>query len=214
MNILVVEDDANIRRGLVDHFKNQGWQVTEAMDGQLGLDLCSDQAYDLIVLDIMLPRVNGYEICRTLRLAGKSTPIIMLTAKSSEKDVLQGFNAGATDYVRKPFSLAELTARVKSHSTIEDHIIETEWFKLDPTTRSLNQNEKSVTLTDKEAKVLSLLALNCGKVMTRENILNSVWGNTYLQSTRSVDRCIKTLRKKLDNQVIITVRQVGYMIEK
>jgi len=167
MNILVVEDDANIRRGIVDHFKNQGWQVTEAMDGQLGLDLCSAQAYDLIVLDIMLPRVNGYEICRTLRLAGKSTPIIMLTAKSSEKDVLQGFNAGAT-----------------------------------------------VTLTDKEAKVLSLLALNCGKVMTRENILNSVWGNTYLQSTRSVDRCIKTLRKKLDNQVIITVRQVGYMIEK
>ena len=214
MNILVIEDDTNIRRGIVDHFKNQGWQVTEAMDVQLGLDLCSDQAYDLIVLDIMLPRVNGYEICRTLRLAGKSTPIIMLTAKSSEKDVLQGFNAGATDYVRKPFSLAELTARVKSHSTIEDHIIETEWFKLDPTTRSLNQNDKSTTLTDKEAKVLSLLALNCGKVMTRESILNSVWGNTYLQSTRSVDRCIKTLRKKLDNQVIITVRQVGYMIEK
>ena len=215
MKVLVVEDDSNIRRGIVDHFKSQGWLVSEAMDGQLGLEVCSEQAFDVIVLDVMLPQVNGYEICRSVRLEGKTTPIIMLTAKASEEDALQGFNAGATDYVRKPFSLAELTARVRSHG-VEEVItrIENEYFILDLNTRNLEQQgySGSVTLTEKEAQVLALLTHNRGKVMTRDHIMNQVWGNTFMQGTRSVDRCIKTLRKKLQAECIVTIRQVGYMI--
>ena len=215
MKVLVVEDDSNIRRGIVDHFKSQGWLVSEAMDGQLGLEMCSEQAFDVIVLDVMLPQVNGYEICRSVRLEGKTSPIIMLTAKASEEDALQGFNAGATDYVRKPFSLAELTARVQSHG-VKDAItrIENEYFILDLNTRNLEQqgDSGSVTLTEKEAQVLALLTHNRGKVMTRDHIMNPVWGNTFMQGTRSVDRCIKTLRKKLQAECIVTIRQVGYMI--
>ena len=215
MKVLVVEDDSNIRRGIVDHFKSQGWLVSEAMDGQLGLEMCSEQVFDVIVLDVMLPQVNGYEICRSVRLEGKTSPIIMLTAKASEEDALQGFNAGATDYVRKPFSLAELTARVQSHG-VKDAItrIENEYFILDLNTRNLEQqgDSGSVTLTEKEAQVLALLTHNRGKVMTRDHIMNQVWGNTFMQGTRSVDRCIKTLRKKLHDECIVTIRQVGYMI--
>lgn len=214
MKVLIVEDDSSIRRGIVDHFQNQRWQVSEAMDGALGLELASNEKFDVILLDIMLPQVNGYEICRALRIAGKETPIIMLTAKSSEEDALQGFNAGATDYVRKPFSLAELTARVKSHLTNEEQpLIESKWFTLNPSTRQLEQDGESIILTHKEARVLTLLTLNKDKVMTREQILDSVWGNSYMQSIRSVDRCIKTLRKKLNSELIITIRQVGYMIQ-
>lgn len=214
MKVLVIEDDSNIRRGIVDHFQSQGWEVTEAMDGQLGLEFALDLVFDVIVLDIMLPRVNGYEISRAIRREGKSTPIIMLTAKASEEDALEGFHSGTNDYVRKPFSLAELTARAKAYAQPNSEgLIKTKDFVLNPNTKILQQGVEQQVLTDKEAKVLSLLVANHGKVLTREKILNRVWGNTYMQGTRSVDRCIKTLRKKLISDVILTVRQVGYMIK-
>ena len=218
MRVLVVEDDSNIRRGVVDHFAAQGWQVSEAMDGQLGLELALDQPFDVLVLDVMLPRVNGFDICRAVRREGKQIPVIMLTAKSSEEDVLQGFGSGATDYVRKPFSLAELTVRVKSRVGIGggNEELESAPFRLNLSTRTVCWNTHSCQLTDKEAKVFTLLLQNEGKVLTREHILNQVWGNAYMQGTRSVDRCVKTLRKKIEidsknPQWITTVRQVGYL---
>jgi len=217
MKILLVEDDAHIRRAIADHFAGLGWEVTEAMDGSLGYDLAMERPFDVMILDVMLPQVSGFEICKAVRLEGKQCPIIMLTAKSEEEDVLRGFQNGATDYVRKPFSLAELTARVKIHGNtgVKAELVIGD-FKLDLERKQLITSELQYSLTEKEFQVLHLLMTNQGKVMNREAILNHVWGNTYLQGTRSVDRCIKTLRKKVEPNpskpiFIQTVRQAGYV---
>lgn len=217
MRILLVEDDHSIRRAVADHFSILAWEVTEAMDGQLGYDLAMNELFDVIILDVMLPQISGFDICKSIRMEGKNCPIIMLTAKSSEEDVLRGFNYGATDYVRKPFSLAELTARVRIHGKEKlDTKLTSGDFALDINLRMLTMKGTDVSLTEKEALVLAYLMENQGKVMTREAILNRVWGNQYLQGIRSVDRCIKTLRRKIESApaspvYIKTVRQVGYL---
>ena len=185
MRILLVEDDHGIRRALADHFVILGWDVTEAMDGRLGFDLAMNEAFDVIILDVMLPQISGLEICRSIRMEEKKCPIIMLTARSKEEDVLKGFNSGATDYVRKPFSLAELTARVRSHSKekVDNEIVSAE-FTLDVNFRLLTIRGDKITLTEKESQELAYLMANQGKVMTSEAILNRIWGNKYLQGTR------------------------------
>ena len=218
--ILVVEDDASIRRAVVDHFQAQGWEVDEAMDGELGLEKALSEVFDCIVLDLMLPRVHGYEICEAIRREGKEVPIIMVTAKGEERDVVRGFEIGTTDYVRKPFSLAELTMRVKVHlDGASEELLSVGKFQLDSDKRILSGSGEEIELTDKECGVLVCLVKNAGRVYSREALLNEVWGSSWSLGERSVDRCVKTLRKKLGEdsrtpQWLKTIRQVGYVWEE
>ena len=215
--ILVVEDDLNIRRAVVDELCSHGWEVEQAMDGELGLELAIEKQFDCLILDLMLPRIHGYEICKNLRREGKGVPIIMMSALGQERDVLRGFEVGATDFIRKPFSLAELVMRVKVHlgNTVEESI-SFSGYQLNTQTGILCKPDGSdCILTDKEKGVLLTIFHKKGQVLTRQNLLNEVWGNRWGSGERSVDRCIKTLRKKLicSSQTVSpikTIRQVGY----
>lgn len=215
--ILVIEDDSSIRRAVVDHFRTQGWEVSEAMDGELGLQKALTEVFDCIVLDLMLPRVHGYEVCKALRREGKEFPVIMVTAKSGEEEVVRGFEVGATDYVRKPFSLAELTMRVRVQLRGEqEEVLRFKEFELTVAKRLLRKKGLEIELTDKECGLLVCLVKNEGRVYSREALLNEVWGDRWSLGERSVDRCVKTLRRKLGEDSrspkwLKTIRQGGYV---
>jgi len=208
--ILVVEDDTNIRHAVVDELHAQGWDVSQAMDGELGLQL----KFDCLVLDLMLPRIHGYEICKTIRMEGNTVPVLIMSALGEEQDVLAGFQVGATDYIRKPFSLAELVMRVKVQiKSAESTNLNFSGYSLEIETGILTAPDGSqAELTQKEKGVIICLAQKPGRVLTRQTLLSEVWGDSTATGDRSVDRCIKTLRKKLpDDSHLKTVRQVGYM---
>ena len=220
--ILIIEDDPAMLRGLKDNFELRGYIPLTAVDGETGLDRALTSRPDLIVLDIMLPRLNGYEICEAVRSAELDMPIIMLTAKGQEEDIIRGLNLGADDYVTKPFGIKELMARVNAflrrhRSQSTDH----ETFgacTLDRTARKLYRDGAEVELTPKEFNLLELLIDRTGRALTRDTILNVVWGSSALVTSRSIDRCISTLRNKIEpdphNPTFIqTVRDFGYRFE-
>ena len=220
--ILIIEDDPAMLRGLKDNFELRGYIPLTAVDGETGLDRALTSRPDLIVLDIMLPRLNGYEICEAVRSAELDMPIIMLTAKGQEEDIIRGLNLGADDYVTKPFGIKELMARVnaflrRQRSQSTDH----ETFgacTLDRTARKLYRDGAEVELTPKEFNLLELLIDRTGRALTRDTILNVVWGSSALVTSRSIDRCISTLRNKIEpdphNPTFIqTVRDFGYRFE-
>ena len=210
--ILVVEDDQVIRQTVADELRAQGWVVELAMDGMLGLDLAMENTFDCLVLDLMLPRVHGYEICKSLRTEGNDVPIIMMSALGEEHHVLRGFEVGTTDFLRKPFSLAELIMRIKVHLKAPAESLSFAGYslRLDTNTLILPDGVKT-ELTQKEAGVLLCLVQKKGRVLSRQILLNEVWGNHWTFGERSVDRCIKTLRQKLFAPAELqTVRQVGY----
>ena len=220
--ILIVEDEPALLRGLKDNFTYAGYTVLTASDGRAGLDLALERRPDLILLDIMLPHVNGYEICQTLRDAGLEMPIIMLTAKGQESDIVLGLNLGADDYVTKPFGMKELLARVAAflRRRHQENSLPVSFgpFTLDMESRALTRDGMPVALTPKEFGVLAHLAQHAGRPVTRDNLLDAVWGYNVLVTGRSVDRCIKTLRKKLETdprhpRYVKTVREVGYRLE-
>ena len=221
--VLIIEDEGALLRGLVDNFIAQGYDVLSAMDGMAGLDLTQQWGPDLIVLDIMLPKLNGYSVCEQIRALGLDMPIIMLTAKGQEQDIVRGLNAGADDYVTKPFSIAELLARTNSFlrrrqaskekivcfGDCELHLESHQCFKLG----------KEIELTPKEYGLLALFCEKSGRALTRETILSRVWHRNVLTTTRSVDRCVNTLRKKVEDnpqkpKFITSVRDVGYRFDK
>ncbi|MGJ8672279.1 response regulator transcription factor [Rubritalea sp.] len=211
--ILIVEDDSSIRQAVVEELRAQGWKVEQAMDGELGLELAMGKAFDCLVLDLMLPRIHGYEICKSLRREGKEVPIIMMSALGEERNVLKGFEVGTTDYLRKPFSLAELVMRIKVHlGDVGGETLAFLEYKLHLQTSALTlPSGDQVTLTKKEKGVLLCLIQKKGHVLTRQALLNEVWGNHWTLGERSVDRCIKTLRQKLSDPVELkTIRQAGY----
>lgn len=217
--ILIVEDEPALLRGLADNFRHAGYAVDTAADGRAGLDAALDSPPDLMLLDIMLPHVNGYEVCQTLREAGLEMPVIMLTAKGQEADIVLGLNVGADDYVTKPFNVNELLARVhamlRRARSAEDAPVTFGSFTLDIGARTLLRDGTPVELTPKEMGVLILLARRAGRPVTRDDMLDHVWGYNVLVTGRSVDRCIKTLRKKLEDdphhpRFIETVREIGY----
>ena len=220
--ILIIEDDAAMLRGLKDNFEQRGFTVLTADDGEKGLEAALEAKPDLIVLDIMLPKVNGYEICRLVRAEKLDMPIIMLTAKGEESDVVLGLNLGADDYVTKPFSIKELLARanafLRRKRQGETKTTVFGEFLLDASACALMRDGAPVKLTPKEYRLLSYLLDHPGRVLTRDALLNHVWGYNCFVTPRSVDRCITTLRNKIESdphvpQYILTVRDFGYKFE-
>lgn len=219
MRMLIVEDDATLQVGLRDHFVDQGWDVLVASDGELGLEMAFEERVDVILLDLMLPKVNGFEICEALRREKIGTPILMLTAKGQVEDVVYGLEVGADDYLVKPFSLRELDARVGVlRRRIDDGIKEFSFgkdFSLDIEGRKLSCGDEQVLLTVKEFDLLLYLLRKPNRAFTREQLLGQVWGHGLLVTHRSVDRCVKTLRQKLGEAapLLATVRGIGYRWE-
>ncbi|MCP4639586.1 MAG: response regulator transcription factor [bacterium] len=220
--ILIVEDDPAMRRGLKDNFAYEGYTVETAEDGEEGLDTALRIRPDLILLDIMLPGMNGYEVCQHLRDADVDVPIIMLTAKGQESDICLGLNLGADDYVTKPFSIRELLARVaaflRRRGATEDEAFRFGQFELSLSAHKLWREGQEIALTPKEFAVLALLVQRAGRALTRDEILRVVWGHGVFVTTRSVDRCITTLRTKIESNPrtprhIQTVREIGYRFE-
>ena len=220
--VLIVEDDAAMLRGLKDNFEFEGYCAITASDGEKGLESALAVKPDLIVLDIMLPKINGYEICRLLRKERIETPIIMLTAKGQESDIVLGLNLGADDYLTKPFSIKELLARaaalLRRRRRDEQKVHRFGDCELDISSRRLRRGGGEVPLTPKEFALLAFLVRRGGRALTRNEILRSVWGYDVFVTSRSVDRCVNTLRKKIEPDpahpiFIQTVREIGYRFE-
>jgi DNA-binding response OmpR family regulator len=217
--ILIIEDDPTMLRGLRDNFEFEGYAVRTASDGESGLQLAIDSKPDLILLDIMLPGINGYEICRLVRKEKLDMPIIMLTAKGQESDIIRGLDLGADDYVTKPFSIKQLIARVRAflrrRSQGQCDIIEFGNFRLDLAARTLAGGSGLVMLTPKEFGLLAFLAKRPGRAITRNEILNAVWGYNCFVTPRTIDRFVTALRNKIESDprnpgFIQTIREIGY----
>jgi DNA-binding response OmpR family regulator len=220
--ILLIEDDAALLRGLHDNFAARGCVVKAAADGEAGLNAVLADPYDLILLDIMLPKVNGYEICRAVRERGIETPIIMLTAKGQEEDIIFGLNLGADDYVTKPFHLRELLARANAFLR-RRHLKPAEIYRfgdfaMDPGAHKLFHQDREVILTGKEFRLLEYFVNRRGRALARNDILDAVWGHSVAVTERSVDRCVTTLRAKIEAdprhpRFVHTIRDIGYRFE-
>jgi DNA-binding response OmpR family regulator len=219
--ILVVEDDPAILRGLADNLRFESHEVLTATDGEAGYRLLREEKPDLIILDLMLPKLSGYEICRKLRSEGLTTPILMLTARGEEADRVLGLDLGADDYVTKPFSVRELMARVRAllrrahpPKALPDEL-RFDDVQVDFRRYEARKGEKPLEMTRKEFGVLRLLAARSGEVVTREDLLNEVWGYENYPTTRTVDNHIALLRSKLEQDPseprhLLTVHGVGY----
>ena len=220
--ILIVEDEPALLRGLADTFTARGCEVLTAADGETGLRLALSSEPDLVLLDIMLPKVNGYEICRAMREHALDTPVIMLTAKGQEEDVVLGLNLGADDYVSKPFRRQELVARVNAflrrRRGTRQTVCRFGSHMLDLAAHKLFRDGHEVELTATEFRLLEHFARNRGRALTRRDILNAVWGSDVFVTPRSIDRCVTTLRAKIETdphnpEYLRTVRDVGYRFE-
>ena len=222
--ILIVEDDPGIQMSLQDEFESEGYQAFVANDGAKGLSMTKEKKPDLIILDIMLPELDGYEVCKRLRKEGNNTPIIMLTVKDKEIDKVLGLEFGADDYVTKPFSLRELLARVKSiFRRIEDHPTEIHSFCIGETEFDFKKYEarkrgQKIEYTPLEFQMLRLLVRQKGEVLTRDNFLDHIWGEDNLVvSSRTIDSHIANIRKKIEEdpsnpKFITSIRGVGYKL--
>jgi DNA-binding response OmpR family regulator len=220
--ILIVEDEPALLRGLKDTFEGKGFEVLTAPDGECGMNLALTASPDLVLLDIMLPKVNGYEICRAMRERNIDAPVIMLTAKDREEDVVLGLNLGADDYVAKPFRIREVVARVNAflrrRQSGRDTVREFGVYQLDSAAHKLFRSGAPVDLTAKEFRLLEYFATRPGRALTRDEILDAVWGNSIIVTPRSIDRCVATLRAKLEPDphnptYIHTIRDIGYRFE-
>jgi len=220
--VLIIEDYSSMLRGLKDNFTYAGYNVLVAADGEAGLNSALDNRPDLIILDIMLPKINGYEICDTLRKEKLDMPIIMLTAKGEESDIVLGLNLGADDYVTKPFSIKELLARsaafLRRKKQTQQNSFTFADFELDISARRLSKDGVEIKLSPKEFKLLELFLKKEGRALTRDEILNAVWGYNSFAGHRSVDRFVTTLRNKIEPDphsptFIHTLREIGYKFE-
>jgi DNA-binding response OmpR family regulator len=220
--ILIVEDEPALLRGLKDTFTSKGCEVFTARDGQAGIELAMEKSPDLILLDIMLPRVNGYEVCRVLRKEGMEVPILMLTAKGQEEDIVLGLNLGADDYVTKPFRIRELVARanafLRRSKAQKTAVVTFGEFELNLAARKLFRKGREVELTAKEFGLLNHFATRPGRALARNDVLDAVWGRSAIVTPRSIDRCVATLRAKIEPDphrptFIQTIRDIGYRFE-
>ncbi len=221
--ILVIEDDPAILRGLTDNLQYESYEVLTATDGEAGYRLIVEKNPDLVILDLMLPKMNGYELCRRVRGEGITTPILMLTARGEEVDQVMGLDLGADDYVTKPFSVPELLARVRAmlrrvrpaeslppELGFDDVVVDFLRYEA-------QKGGKPLRMSRKEFGILRLLAAQAGQVVTREDLLNEVWGYENYPSTRTVDNHIASLRAKLEEDPshprrLLTVHGVGYKL--
>lgn len=219
--VLIVEDDESLMLGLEENLSVAGYRVLTAVTGASGLSLAVERKPDLILLDLTLPDMGGYEVCRVLREKRVTTPVIMLTARKDEADKLKGFETGADDYVTKPFSVKELLARVKAVMARAERKPEVTAplpfgdFTLDGQARLLSRKGQPVELTRTEFDLLYYMATNAGKSLSRETLLRDVWGMEYYGTQRSLDTFVAMLRSKIEKNPreprhIVTVHGVGY----
>lgn len=220
--ILIVDDETKIRDLLRLYLEAEGFRVEEAVDGESALKMLGDGIYDLLILDLMMPCLDGWAVCRRVR-AGSSLPIIILTARSDEMDRVLGLDLGADDYIVKPFSPRELVARVKAvlrrtRPLPDGTTLQYPGLTMDEQARQVKANDKPVALTPKEFDLLLFLARSPGRAFTREQLLQHVWGYNYFGDARTVDTHVTRLREKLarsglDFQYVSTVWGVGYKFE-
>ena len=223
MHILVVEDDAPLARIVKKSLESGGHTVEVAIDGQEGLDLGRRRGHDAVVLDIQLPKVNGMDVCRMLREDGNRVPIIMLTARGAVADRINGLDAGADDYLPKPFSLAELQARLRALSRrgqpSDNEVLESGALTLDPAARELRVNDVVVEMTGTELALLEHLMQNAGVVLSRDQLREHVWGDGPEPTSNVVDIYVHYVRRKLKSagltdDPIRTVRGLGYAFRR
>lgn len=220
MKILLVEDDENLSKFLNQSLKSEGYDIDIALDGNKGLELATINTYKVILLDIMLPGMNGLEILRELRSQKDSTPILMLTARNDVSDKVEGLNFGADDYLGKPFSFEELTARlnalIRRSSISNEYVIRYENIELDTIQHIARKGNEEITLTIKEYELLELLMRNANKIISRKDITKFVWKQDDISDSNVIDVYIKRLRQKLGSrengsQFIKSIRGIGYI---
>ncbi|HIR84944.1 MAG TPA: response regulator transcription factor [Candidatus Galloscillospira excrementavium] len=230
--ILIVEDEKNIVDILSFNLGREGYTTLEAYDGEAGLQLALEQDPDLVLLDLMLPKKNGFDVCRAIRAAGRSTPVIMLTAREEETDKVLGLELGADDYITKPFSMRELLARVKANIRRGDMLaaaaaqapapqagsrIEAGRIAIDSDLMMATKDGRGLELTQREYELLKFLASHPGKVFSREALMEHVWNyEGYVGDVRAVDVAVRRLREKIEDdpaapQFIVTRRGLGYL---
>ena len=219
--ILLVEDEKLMSMFVEMELNHEGYDVDLAYDGREGLNIAEENQYDLILLDIMIPGINGIEVCRRIRQSSM-VPIIMLTAKSDISDKVLGLDVGANDYLTKPFAIEELLARIrvyernKSISNNRDEI-KVKDIVMDNRAHNVKRNGKEIELTKKEYDLLEMLLINKDVVLTRSQLIEKVWGYDYIGDTNVVDMFIRYLRSKIDDgfedKLITTIRGVGYVVK-
>lgn len=229
VRVLIAEDDANLRQGLIDLLEGEGYEVFPAEDGQKALDCFRQEEPDLVLLDVMMPEMSGYDVCREIRKSDSRTPIIMLTAKGEEIDKVVGLELGADDYVTKPFGLHELRARIAAvlrrsrNQHPEPAASLPEQFLIgqaliDRKTYQATIGNQSHSLTSREMKLLEIFHTRPNEVLSRNDLLNAAWGVDYFGTTRTLDQHIAQLRKKIEPdpgspQFLLTVHGVGYRFQ-
>lgn len=220
--ILLVEDEKQMTIFIELELKHEGYEIDIAYDGREALDKVNSTEYNLILLDIMIPKLNGVEVCRRIRQFS-NVPIIMLTAKSDITDKVLGLDAGANDYITKPFAIEELLARIRVHERSvmlknNDKLLKVKDIVLDNKTHQVWRSGKLIELTKKEYDLLEMLLINKNIVLTREKLIEEVWGYDYSGDTNVVDVFIRYLRSKIDDdfqeKLISTIRGVGYVIKE
>lgn len=220
MRVLVVEDEANIVDYLKASLEDEGFAVDVAYDGDTGLEMALTEAYDVITLDIMLPGMNGYNVCGELRAAGIATPVLMLTAKDGEYDEADALDIGADDFLRKPFSLVVLVARLRAllrrGASKGSARLQVADLTLDPASKAVERAGRRIELTPREFTLLEYFMYNAGQVLTKTQILDHVWSPGYLGGENVVEVYVGYLRKKIDQpfdgKLIATVRGAGYRL--
>jgi DNA-binding response OmpR family regulator len=226
IKILVVEDELNMRRGLKDNLEFEGYEVDTASDGEEGLNKILYNKYNLVVLDVMMPKISGFEVCREIRKKGIKTPVILLTAKGEEIDKVLGLELGADDYVTKPFSLRELLARIKAilrrgenlpGSESKNENIKIGKLEVNFASYTARAGKEEIQMSAKEFDILHYLWKNRNKTVSRDNLLNDIWGYDEAPTTRTVDNFILKLRQKIEKdanhpKIIITLHGVGYKL--
>lgn len=221
MRILLVEDDRHIVRFLKQGLEEEGYVVEVACDGEEGLNLARDEEFDLIILDILLPKIDGFVVCQKLREVGNATPILMLTAKDDVEDRVRGLDLGADDYLVKPFAFEELLARIRAlirrHKNAKGVLLQVGDLTINLLTREVKRGDKTIELTTREFELLKFLAHHPGRVFTRTQLLEHVWKYDFEYSSNIVDVYIRYLREKVDKpfdrKLIHTVRGVGYKLQ-
>lgn len=217
MHILIVEDEAGIVQFLQQGLEEEGYEITTASDGLKGYELTQKENFDLILLDWMLPKMSGLEVCKAIRLENTKTPIIFLTAKDTIQETVEGLKAGANDYIKKPFSFDELVERIKIHfrNQKEQEILKLGSIEIHLSQHRITVNGNEVSLTQREFELLCYLVKHKGEVCTRTQIIEDVWNIYFEYDTGVIDVFINAIRKKLnlkiDEDYIKTIRGIGYM---
>lgn len=221
--IVIVEDEPDIARGLRDALEFEQFEVLATGYGREGIKLVRERGADLVILDLMLPDINGFAVCEELRSSHPVIPIIMLTARSQETDKIRGLDSGADDYVTKPFSLGELVARIKAifrrlyRAAALDEVIQIGESAIYPRRHELVRNKRTIPLSFYEVEILRLLYERAGQPVTREEILEKIWGVSAHSTTRSVDNFVVKLRRKIEDHAtkprhIVTIYGTGYKL--